>query len=138
MAELKTKPTGRSVKKFLDGIRDKARREDCYTILRLMKRATRAEPKMWGPSIVGFGTYHYKYASGREGDWPVAGFSPRKQSLTLYLISCEGRHSALLRKLGKHKTSKACLYIQRLAEVDLRVLAELINQSVRDFARTHR
>jgi hypothetical protein len=137
MAEPKTRPTGQSVKKFLDGIRDKTRREDCYTVLRLMKRATKAEPRMWGPSIVGFGEYRLQYASGRELDWPLTGFSPRKQALTLYLLDCEGRHSALLRKLGKHKTSKACLYIQRLADVDSKVLAELINQSVRDARRTH-
>jgi len=137
MAEPKTRPTGQSVKKFLDGIRDKTRREDCYTVLRLMKRATKAEPKMWGPSIVGFGEYRLKYASGRELDWPLTGFSPRKQALTLYLLCGAEGVPALLRKLGKHKSSKCCLYIQRLADVDLKVLTELINQSVRDARRAY-
>ena len=96
-----------------------------------MKRAVGAEPKMWGPSIVGFGHYHYKYASGRENDWFLAGFSPRKQDLTLYIMAGFDRYDALMTKLGKHKTGKSCLYLKRLADVDVAVLEELISASVK-------
>jgi hypothetical protein len=130
MAELKTKPTSASVTDFLAAIPDEARRADCLTLLGLMKRATGAEARMWGASIVGFGNYHYKYASGREGDWFVIGFAPRKQDLTVYLMGGFDRHAALMRRLGKHKTGRACLYIRRLADVDLAVLKELIRVSV--------
>lgn len=131
MAELKTKKTRESVKDFIDAIPDEQRRKDCRTLVKMMKDATGAQPRMWGPSIVGFGDYHYRYESGREGDWFVAGFSPRKQDLTLYLMSgFEGRQS-LMEKLGKHKTGKACLYIKRLSDVDLGVLEKLIHTSVR-------
>lgn len=136
-AQLKTKPTGNSVAAFLNAIPDEARREDCETVLKLMKRATKAEPKMWGPGIVGFGSYHYKYDSGREGDFLVTGFSPRKQNLTLYLMGGFERHDALMRKLGKFKTAKSCLYIKRLADVDVKVLRELIEESTRHVARTY-
>jgi hypothetical protein len=130
MAELKTKPTSASVTDFLAAIPDEARRADCLTLLGLMKRATGAEARMWGASIVGFGNYHYKYASGREGDWFVIGFAPRKQDLTVYLMGGFDRHAALMRRLGKHKTGRACVYIRRLADVDLAVLKELIRVSV--------
>ena len=129
MAELKTQVTKASVDKFLQGIRDEKKREDCYQILKIMKRATRAEPKMWGPSIIGFGDYHYKYASGRENDWFMTGFSPRVQNLTLYMMG--GFDPQLLKKLGKHKTGKGCLYIKRLDDVDDGALRELIDRSVR-------
>jgi hypothetical protein len=108
MAELKTKPTSASVTDFLAAIPDEARRADCLTLLGLMKRATGAEARMWGASIVGFGNYHYKYASGREGDWFVIGFAPRKQDLTVYLMGGFDRHAALMRRLGKHKAGRAC------------------------------
>ncbi len=131
MAELKTKQTNQSVTKFLNAIDDKKRRQDCRVVLKIMKQATKAPPRMWGKNIVGFGNDHYKYASGREGDWFVAGFSPRKQDLTLYLTpEFEGRE-ALLGKLGKHKTGKSCLYIKNLDDVDLEVLEKLVTQSVR-------
>jgi hypothetical protein len=130
MAELKTKVTKASVDQFLQGINDEKKREDCYQILKIMKRATKAEPKMWGSSIIGFGDYHYVYASGREGDWFVTGFSPRAQNLTLY--SMGGFDPELLKKLGKYKTGKGCLYIKRLEDVDLKVLDELIKTSVRN------
>jgi len=130
MAELKTQVTKASVDKFLQGIRDENKREDCFQILKIMKRATKAEPKMWGSSIIGFGDYHYKYASGRENDWFMTGFSPRVQSITLY--SMGGFDPALLKKLGKHKTGKGCLYINRLEDVDKKVLRELIQKSVND------
>jgi Domain of unknown function (DU1801) len=130
MAELKTKASGASVSRFIASLEDPARREDCQTILEIMKKATGAEPRMWGSSIVGFGKYHYRYESGREGDWFVTGFSPRKQNLTLYLMSGLETHATLLRKLGKHKTGKGCLYINRLSDVDMRTLRELIARSV--------
>ncbi len=131
MAELKTKPNQASVKAFLNSIADKQKREDCLTVARMMKQATGAAPKMWGPSIVGFGSYHYKGASGREGDWFLAGFSPRKQALTLYIMGGFGRHEQLMRKLGKHKTGSSCLYVRKLADLDLDVLKQLITSSVR-------
>ncbi|TFG51769.1 MAG: DUF1801 domain-containing protein [Gemmatimonadales bacterium] len=131
MAELKTKPTKLSVTRFIDGIKDERKRRDCRTVMKIMKRVTKATPKMWGTSIVGYGTYHYKYASGREGDWFTAGFSPRAQSLTLYIMSGFKGHDALMKKLGKHKTGRSCLYIKRLDEIDLDVLKELIERSVR-------
>lgn len=134
MAELKTKKTEESVEKFLDEIQDEKRREDCYTVLKLMKKVTKAEPKMWGANIVGFGTYQYKYESGRELDWFIAGFSPRKQNLTLYIMSGFPRHAELLAKLGKHKTGKSCLYINKLEDINQGVLKELIEKSV-EFAK---
>ncbi|HEX5809937.1 MAG TPA: DUF1801 domain-containing protein [Anaerolineales bacterium] len=129
MAELKTQVTHASVDKFLQGIRDAKKREDCYQILKIMKKATRAEPKMWGTSIIGFGEYHYVYESGREGDWFMTGFSPRAQNLTLYMMG--GFDPELLKKLGKFKTGKGCLYINKLEDVDARVLNELIATSVK-------
>ncbi|HSA55923.1 MAG TPA: DUF1801 domain-containing protein [Gemmatimonadaceae bacterium] len=135
MAELKTKKTTRSVAAFLDAIDDESRRADCRTIVEMMRKATGAEPRMWGPSIVGFGEYHYKYASGREGDWFVAGFSPRKANLTLYIMSGFPQHEALMAKLGKYTTGKSCLYVKRLADIDLGVLARLIDASVRATTR---
>ena len=130
MADLKTRPTQQSVDQFLLGIADERRRQDSYAILALMQEITGAEPKMWGDSIVGFGAYHYKYASGREGDWFLTGFSPRKQNLTIYIISGFDEYTGLLGKLGKYKTSKSCLYINRLADVDRAVLEEIIARSL--------
>ncbi len=130
MAELKTKKNESSVTKFLDGVKDEKKRQDSYTILKLMKQITKAEPKMWGTSMVGFGSYHYKYASGREGDWFVTGFSPRKQNLTLYIMSGFSKYPDLLKKLGKFKTSKGCLYIKKIEDIDIATLKELIKQSV--------
>ena len=138
MPELKTKPTDNSVKAFLNKIADQQKRKDAFTILGLMQKATQAEPKMWGSSIVGFGSYHYKYASGREGDWFVAGFSPRKQNLTLYIMPGFDRYGELLKKLGKHKIGKSCLYINTLADVHVPTLKELIAQSVKHMARTNK
>ena len=130
MAELKTKLSDASVEVFLDGIADEAKRRDSYAILAMMHEVTGVEAKMWGDSIVGFGSYHYKYASGREADWPLVGFSPRKQNLTLYIMSGFEQYDELLQRLGKHSTGKACLYVKRLADVDLAVLQELVNLSV--------
>jgi hypothetical protein len=130
MAELKTKKTEASVEKFLTAIKDEQTRMDCFEIAKIMKQATKSEPKMWGTSIVGFGSYYYKYASGREGDWMLTGFSPRKQNITLYIMAGFDRYEELLKKLGKHSTGKSCLYIKRLADVDRKVLKELIAESV--------
>lgn len=130
MAELKTKPTDQSAEAFLNGLTDENKRRDAFTILELMRKISQAEPKMWGASIIGFGDYHYKYASGREGDWFQIGFSPRKQDLTLYLIQGFKQYGDLLAKLGKFKTSKGCLYIRRLSDVDLPTLEELIKNCV--------
>jgi hypothetical protein len=130
MAELKTKVTRASVEKFLEGIKDEKKREDCFQLLKIMKKATKAEPKMWGTSMIGFGDYHYVYASGREGDWFLTGFSPRAQSLTLYMMG--GFDASTLKKLGKYKTGKGCLYINKLEDVDLKVLNELIVKSLQN------
>ena len=130
-AEVKTKVNDASVTKFLNGVADEQKRNDCFEILKLMKQITKAEPKMWGSSIVGFGSYHYKGKSGREGDWPLTGFSPRKQSLTLYLTGGFEAHTALLKKLGKFTTSVGCLYIKTLDDVDRKVLKELVQASVK-------
>lgn len=132
MAEAKTKPTKASVSAFLAKVAGDTRRKDCATLVQLMKQATACAPTMWGTSIVGFGTHGYVGASGRSTDWPVIGFSPRKNDLTLYIMPGVDRYGALLGKLGKHKTGKACLYIKRLADVDRAVLKELIAVSVRD------
>ena len=130
MAEAKTKPTNASVGDFLNGIEDDQKRRDAKTVARIMKRVTGKPPKMWGPSIVGYDSYHFVYDSGQEGDWPAAGFSPRKQALTLYIMSGFTGHPTLMKKLGKHSTGKSCLYIKRLDDVDLDVLKELVEQSV--------
>ena len=130
MATLKTAPNDDSVEDFIAAVQDDARRTDCRTVLKLMEEITGSEPKMWGPSIVGFGSYHYRYASGREGDWPVAGFSPRKQALTLYIMSGFSRYEDLMSRLGTYKTGKSCLYIRRLSDIDMGVLTELIAASV--------
>jgi hypothetical protein len=130
-AELKTKVNKASVEGFLNAVADEQKRADCFEILKIMTQVTREKPKMWGASIVGFGTYHYKGASGREGDWMLTGFSPRKQNLTLYLTGGFDLHKDLLKKLGKHKTTMGCLYINKLADVDKKVLKELVTQSVK-------
>jgi hypothetical protein len=121
-----TKATEASVESYLSAIEDESRRNDCKTLAKLMTKATNQQPKMWGTSIVGFGSYHYKYDSGREGDSPLIGFSSRKSDITLYLASGSPGYQELLSKLGKHRTSKACLYIRRLSDVDLNVLEQLI------------
>ena len=130
MAEPKTKKTEASVTEFLNKIPDPRTRQDCFTIVDIMRDATKSEPKMWGTAIVGFGSYHYKYESGREGDSPIIGFSPRKQNLTLYLMGGGFEDYAnLLKKLGKHSLGKGCLYIKKLEDVQLPVLKELVNKS---------
>lgn len=135
MAENKTQVTDADVMEFLNNVADARKREDALTVRALMAEVTGEEPKMWGGSIVGFGTYHYKYASGREGDMPLTGFSPRKQALTLYIMGGFEQYDDLLAKLGKHTTGSACLYIKRLADVDMGVLRELVTRSVEHMKR---
>lgn len=137
MAEPKTKPTRRSVKAFIDAVPDPERRKDCRTVMKLMKKVTGVSSKMWGPSLVGFGSFHYKYASGREGDWPLSAFSPRKQDLTLYIMAGANRFPDLMKKLGKYKTGVSCLYLKRLGDVDLKVLEKLVKESVRETKRAY-
>jgi hypothetical protein len=122
MSENKTKPTGASVSEFLGGVANDTRRRDAHTLVAMMARVTGVEPQMWGPSIIGFGLQHYRYESGREGDMPRIGFSPRKTNLVLYLLTGGGREAALLARLGKHTTGVSCLYINKLADVDMTVL----------------
>jgi|SRR5687767_13624956 hypothetical protein len=129
--DVKTKVNDASVTDFLNSVTDEQKRKDSLAILKIMKQMTKEEPKMWGASIVGFGSYHYKGASGREGDWMQIGFSPRKQNLTLYLMGGFNAHTDLLKKLGKHKTSVGCLYIKKLEDVDVDVLKKLMTESLK-------
>lgn len=131
MSELKTKPNDKDVNKFLNNIVDVKKREDSFEILKIMKNITGIDPKMWGDSIVGFGSYHYKYSSGREGDWFLVGFSPRKQNLTLYIMSGFEQYEEILSKLGKVKIGKSCLYIKNLDQIDKEALRDLIRLSVK-------
>ena len=135
MAELKTKPTSQSVSTFLSKITDEARRKDCEVVARLMSEVTGAPPQMWGPSIVGFGRYHYKYESGREGDWMLMGFSPRKGDLTLYILPGMHEFQELLPKLGKYKHAKSCLYVKKLEDIDLKVLREILKQALKSMSK---
>ena len=128
---MKTVPTDASVDAFIDAVEDEERRQDCRTVAAMMAEVTAAPARMWGPSIVGFGSYHYRYQSGREGDFMEIGFSPRKRALTIYVMAGFSDYEALLAKLGRHSTGKSCLYLKRLADVDLAVLRELVESSVR-------
>ncbi len=131
MAELKTKKNAASVEEFLNAIPDETKRKDANTVLELMSQATGAEARMWGDSIVGFGDLHYHYASGREGDWFVVGFAPRKQALTLYLSFGNLALDEVIKKLGKYKLGKGCLYLNGLKDVDLGVLRDVIERAVK-------
>ena len=137
MAENKTKPTRASVDDYIASIVDEARRADCRQLVRMMSRVTGEPPRMWGPSIVGFGTYHYRYESGREGDFFLTGFSSRKTDLSLYVMAGFVSFPALMAKLGRHRTGKSCLYVRRLADVDLEVLEELVRRSVKETRERH-
>ena len=130
MAELKTVVNDADVEAFIDSVENPRRREDARRLLKLMCEVTGEAPKMWGASIVGFGSYHYRYASGREADWMLTGFSPRKQNLVAYIMPGFSGAAELLAKLGKHRTGKSCLYLNKLDDVDLEVLAELVRESV--------
>ena len=129
MAENKTRETEASVEEFLSAVENRRRREDGYALLNLMKEVTGLEPKMWGPSIIGFGKRHYRYESGREGDMPMTGFSPRKRNLSLYIMDGFDEYEPLLQKLGKHRVGVSCLYVNKLADVDMETLRELIARS---------
>jgi len=135
MAEAKTRPTNQSVASFIKKIPDPQTREDCFAISKLMKEATRSEPSMWGTAIVSFGTRRIQYAGGREADWPLIAFSPRKQNLTLYIMSGADSNTELLKKLGKHSVGRGCLYIKRLSDIDLPTLKKLIRESVKQKQR---
>jgi hypothetical protein len=137
MAELKTKQTDASVEAYLNAIENADRRDDCRTLAAIMSRVTKYEPKMWGTSIVGFGSYHYKYASGHEGDSCLAGFSSRKAEISLYLMPGPDAKQTLLAALGKHKAGKGCLYVKRLSDIDVRVLEKLIRESVAELRRRY-
>ncbi|MEQ8676344.1 MAG: DUF1801 domain-containing protein [Aggregatilineales bacterium] len=130
MAELKTQLTEKDPREFLNQIEHERKREDAFAILELMQEVTGEPAKMWGDTIIGFGTYTYQYASGRTGEWMVSGFSPRKQNLTLYIMAGFEHYDDLMSKLGKYKTGKSCLYINKLADIDQDVLRELVKQSV--------
>lgn len=136
MAENKTQPTTASVSSFIGAIEDEERRADVRKVAAMMRKATGKKAQMWGPSIVGYGTYHYKYASGREGDFMITGFSPRKQALSVYILPGFENFEALMSKLGRYKTGKSCLYIKRLSDVDEEVLERLISDSVK-YMRKH-
>jgi len=131
MAELKTKMNDASVEEFLQSIENEQREKDSLIVLDMMKKISKSQPRMWGNSIIGFGNYHYKYASGREGDWFLTGFSPRKNALTLYLTCGFEPFDYLLKKLGKYKIGKGCLYIKKIEDVDVEVLQDLIIQSIK-------
>ena len=130
MSDLKTRPTASSVDAFIDAVDDENKRADCRVVARMMAEITGAEGVMWGASIVGFGDYHYRYASGREGDFFEAGFSPRKRALTIYVMAGFSEYEDLLGALGKYTTGKSCLYVKRLSDVDLDVLREILTRSV--------
>lgn len=138
MAELKTKLTDASVTDYLNAIENEQVRQDCFVILEIMQDATKAKPQMWGDSIIGFGTYHYFYASGREGDWPLTGFAPRKKNITLYIMAGFEQYEELLSGLGKFSHSKSCLYIKRLSDIDIPLLKELVQASVDHMIRTYK
>ena len=136
MADNKTRPTRASVTAFMAAIEDRKMRADAKQVAAMMRRATGKRARMWGPSIVGYGSYHYRYASGREGDYMITGFSPRRQALTIYIMPGFDRFQGLMSKLGKYTTGKSCLYIKRLADVDETVLEQLIRESV-EYMRAH-
>lgn len=130
MATLKTQPNHHSVKAFLQSVEDEQQRKDALRVLEIMQKISGETPQLWGDSIIGFGSYHYRYASGREGDWFLTGFSPRNNKLSLYIMAGFSQYASLMQQLGKYKTGKSCLYIRRLADVNKDVLEELIRQSL--------
>lgn len=137
MAELKTKKNDASVKQFVDGVADERRRKDCRAAMRLLAKATGKRPKMWGSSIIGYGTYSYTNTTGKPAEWPVVAVSPRKSDLTIYLMPGFKPFASLMAKLGKHRTGKSCLYIKNLADVDLPTLEKLIEKSVAEMRKRY-
>ena len=138
MAELKTKPTEQAVESFIDKSQDEQVRDDCYTLIAMMERATGCKAKMWGTAIIGFDTYHYRYESGREGDMCLVGFSPRKANISLYVMLGAIQAESLLKKLGKYKSAKGCLYIKKLSDVDPAVLQKIIEKCVTVMRKLHK
>src|SRR3954462_2701697 len=136
-AKQKTTATTQSVSSFVKAIEDKQRQTDCFGILEIMQHQSGFEPKMWGPSIIGFGAYHYKYESGHEGDAPLVGFSPRKAKISLYFATGEWKREELLKDFGKHTSGKGCVYINKMADIDVKVLKELIHESIRFLNETY-
>lgn len=134
---MKTTPGTGDVQAFLTGIRDERRRTESQTVCELMRAVTKQEPVLWGKTMVGFGRYHYRYASGREGDWFRVGFSPRKQALTIYCMPGHAQHLDLLTRLGRHTTGVSCLYLPRLDDVDLGVLRQIVDQSWAEMAERY-
>ena len=137
MSDLKTRPNDASVEAFIDAVEHPRRREDARILLELMRRVTGEDPVMWGAAIVGFGRYHYRYASGQEGDWPIVGFSPRRQNLSIYIMPGFEAYGDLLSRLGKHKTGKSCLYVNKLADVDVDVLEALVRATAEEMKRRY-
>ena len=137
MAENKTRPGTGSVKAFIDAVENETRRADARTLAKLMRRVTGKRAVLWGTSIVGYGRYHYRYDSGREGDMFMTGFSPRKQNMVLYIVGGFGAYEGLLRKLGKHRHGSSCLYVNKLADVDMGVLEELVQHSYAHMCEKH-
>ena len=138
MSDAKTAQTGASVSEFLATIEDRQQRADCRAIARMIREATGKRPRMWGSSIVGYDRYDYAYASGRKGSWPICAYSPRARNISVYIMPGFSKFGPLLKKLGKHKTGKSCLYINKLADVDSDVLAQLIDASVKEMRRRYR
>lgn len=137
MADLKTKATGKSVKKFIESVEDEGKRADCFELVKIMEEITGAKATMWGDSIVGFGLYDYVYASGHSGSWPRAGFSPRKANLTIYIMAGFSKYADLMKKIGKHKHSKSCLYVKRLSDLNLKILKKLIKESLKEMEKRY-
>ncbi len=137
MATMKTIKNQDSVSAFIENVEDERKREDCRMLIKIMSQITGSQAAMWGSSIVGFGSYHYRYASGREGDFFLTGFSPRKQNLTVYVMPGFSQYDSLMQKLGKHKVGKSCLYMKKLEDVDIRVLTRLIDESVQEMRRKY-
>lgn len=137
MAQNKTVETTSSVDDFINAVQDESKRKDCFSIIELIKKLTMLDPKMWGPSIVGFGSYHYKYDSGREGDSPLICFSPRASSIALYLSAGLENRVELLEKFGKHKTDKGCIHIKKLSDIDMDILQKMIENHIQFIKKTY-
>lgn len=138
MAELKTKKNNASVSAFINSVENEQRRKDAKELLKLFKEVTKMKPKMWGDSIIGFGSYHYKYASGQEGDWPLTGFSPRKQTMTIYIMPGFKKYANELKKIGKHKKSVSCLYVKKIEDIDTKILKKIIKDSVAQMKKNYK
>lgn len=138
MAELKTKPTEDNPARFISQVDGEVMRKDCRVLLKLMKEVTSKTPRMWSSKVIGFGEYHYKYESGRKGEWFVIGFAPRKRNLTIYIMNGFSNYGSLMKELGKYKTAKSCLYIKRLEDIDLNVLRQLVKKSVAEMNRIYK